>query len=254
MKATSRTIGLLALLPLLAITPAHAQGFLGGLLGKEAAGAPEAKVDADAIFVRGAGILLCLALANDRALAAQEKMLAAFPEEKLAEIRKKYEKYNEAKAKRMKETSPDATQLGPENDAAAECQKEVARVVGEGVTFKAGYGKEASAAYKQVGWAIGIDLLAVLQLPGFVKEAQTLVKSLSSNPFQITKIKAAGALALTIGGAIKLLPSQVDALKTVRAVAKQIAEAEKVTLEEPKAVTELNPKQLTEGQGESVAG
>lgn len=233
---------------LIAMTGAQtlsAQGFLGGLLKGDNKATAAPKVNGDALLLRGTGILLCLSLANDRALAAQEKMLSAFPEEKLAAIREAFQKYNEAKAKRMADKNADASTLGPENELAAKAQEEIAKLLEETKEFKKGYGKQASEAYTQVAWALGIDLLAVIQLPGFLVEVKGYVDSIRSNPMQLLNVKAAGGLVLAVGGAIKFLPSQVSALKNVKAMAKQIADAENVKLEEPKSVAELNPNLLT---------
>ena len=251
-----KSIGLAALLPLLAVTQVQAQGFLGGLMGGDkkpdaAATAKDKKVDPDAILLRGTGILVCLALANERALAAQEKMLAAFPDDRIAGIKQKFEKYNEAKVIRKADTSPDATKLGVENQAAVDCQAEMAKLMDEKVEFKKGYGAEASAAYTQVGWAVGIDLLAAVQVPGFIKEAQALVQSLGSNPFQLNKIKGATALVVTMGASLKTLPSQIDALKSVQTVSKKIALAEKVALKEATPAVDLDPKQVA-GTGGTI--
>lgn len=257
MNLNLKTIGInvfLVLLPTSQVLAQGWQGLLGGGEKKDAVAAnKEAKLDPDAIMLRGTGILVCLALANERAIAAQDKMLVAFSPDKLAVIQEKSEKYNEAMKKRKASPSPDVTMLGEENQRAADYQAAVAKLMEEKVTYKKGYGKQAAEAYTQVGWAAGIDLLAVAQVPGFLNEAQALIQSLGSNPLQLKKIKGATALVTTLGAAAKILPSQVAAFKTVRTKAKQIAQAEKATLKEPTPVTSLTPK-LLDGTGGKVEG
>jgi hypothetical protein len=219
----------------------QAQGF-GGLFGggkKDAAPTDTAnKVDADALLARGSIIIASLGIATDLSYAAQMQMLDAFPPEKVAAITAKAEKYNELKKKRPKDAAPDATEL----QAKTEFDAAFSGLDTDWKSYQKDKAKAVGPAYTKVGFALAVDGLAATQVPGFVKESKDTVSSMSSNPFQLKKIRALTAMAATIGTAAQTLPKQIDNLQKVRGIAKNIAEAENISLVEPPPVASLDPK------------
>jgi len=208
------------------------QAQFGGLLKKNDASTPA--VDADALLAKGGKLIAFSTLSTDLAVDAATKMLDAFPASKVAAIKSKFAKYNELKAKRSNKEQMDADSCTVASDAFDEMAK----------LDTAGYEKAKAKvvvpAYGELGLAVAADGLAAAQLPEFLKSAQSTTSSLSSNPMQASKVTKLSAQILVTKSLIANTPKQVTAMKTVRGIAKKIAEAEHFKLGEPKLPTSID--------------
>jgi len=214
----------------LAAMPAQAQfGGLGGLLGGGGGG------NVDAVVASGLKISICATAASDLAVNAAYQMLDAFPDDKVAEIRGKFEKYNELKAKRGDGGQLDADQANLASDGMNELDK-----LDTG-TYRKDKAKVVGPVYAKTGLALGIDALAATQVPTFLKSAAGTLSSMKSNPMQLTKIGKLTAVIGTCRVLATAVPDQVKALKIIRGMAQKIADAEHIALKDAPAVTTLDP-------------
>lgn len=214
------------------------QAQFGGLLKKEAKPAASA-VDADAVLANGTKLIVFSTLATDLAVDSATKMLEAFPAAKVASIKNKFAKYNELKAKRASKDQMDADSCTLATDAFDEMAK--LDVAG----YEKAKAKVVVPAYGKLGLAVGADGLAAAQLPDFVKSAQGTASSLASNPMQASKAAKLQAQIVIANALVTNTPKQITAMKTVRGIAKKIADAEKFKLGEPKALTTLDVDALS---------
>lgn len=224
-----------------------AQAQFGGLLKKPDASSP--KVDADAVLANGAKLIIFSTLATDLAVDAANGMLDAFPASKVAGIKQKFAKYNELKAKRKDKDQLDADSCTVASDAF----DEMAKLDVKG--YEKAKAKVVRPAYAKLGLAVAADGIAATQLPDFVKGAQSTVSSLSSNPLQASKVTKLSAQIVVANALIQNTPKQVNAMKTVRGIAKKIADAEGFKLGEPKALTTVDSDALAkESKAAEVEG
>lgn len=229
-------------------TLAHAQ--FGGLLKKaEAPKASSSNVSADAVLANGAKLIVFSTLATDLAVDSANKMLEAFPASKVAGIKQKFAKYNELKGKRSSKDQMDADSCTLASDAF----DEMAKLDVKG--YEKAKAKVVRPAYAKLGLAVAADGLAAAQVPDFVKNAQSTVSSLSSNPMQASKVTKLSAQIVVANAIVKNTPRQVTAMKTVRAIAKKIADAEGFKLGEPKSLTAVDSDALAkESKAAEVEG
>jgi hypothetical protein len=186
----------------------------------------------------GAGIIFCVTRATDLAVDAANQMLGAFPDDKVAAIKEKFAKYNELKAKRGDDGAldNDSEMLATQGlDATAALRVEDYRKDKAGVV---------RPAYLKMGLALGIDALAAIQLPAFLKSSVDTINSLKSNPLQANKAFKLVMIAKTGAIMVKEVPSQYNSIKTVRAIAEKIAQAENVKLGDAPKVTELSAEAM----------
>ena len=219
---------------LLAGVPAHAQfGGLGGLIGGALKGGGGG--DVDGVITSGTRIIVFETIAMDLAVASALQMLDAFPAEKVEEIRGKFLTFNEIKAKRGPDDQLDATaiQCGTDGFSA------MAKLNPE--DYQKGNDKVIRSAYMKMGLALGADAVAATQLPTFVTSGAKAVSSLASNPLQLTKLGKLRTIVGTVGVLAKAVPTQIGAIRTVRGMAKSIADAQGIKLGEPAAITTLDP-------------
>jgi len=230
-----------ALLCSLLAVPAHAQfGGLGKLVGGGAG-------DVDGVVKSGVGIMVCATMASDLTVAAANQMLDAFPDEAVAGIRDTFSKYNELKAKRGADEPLDG-------DSATLVSDGLHAMESLDVTsYRKAKAAVVRPAYMKMGLALGIDGLAVLQLPGFLKSASNTASSLKSNPMQAAKALKLLAFVKTGAVLVTTVPRQVTSIGIIRGIAKKIADAENIKLGEPASLTSLDPNavQLAEKQEES---
>ena len=228
-------------------TLAQAQfGGLGGLMSKKDA-APSG--DTDAVLANGAKLIIFSTLATDLAVSAAKKMLEAFPPSRVAAIKAKFAKYDELKAKRADKDQMDADSCTVASDAF----DELAKLDVDG--YDKSKAKVVVPAYTQVGLAVGADALAATQVPAYVTSAQATVKSLAGNPMQLTKLNRLRIQLVVAQAVVTNTPRQAKALKTVRSMAKKIAEAEHFKLGEPKIPTTVDPDALAkESKAEETEG
>jgi len=236
----------LALLALaLAIgAPAQAQFGLGSLLGGGGG------ADADKFISTSVTIIAFSTIATDLAVSSAMQMLEAFPPEQVAAISEKFTKYNELKAARGADGQIDADSETLASDGFAEMEKL------DPATYRKEKAKVVGPAYTKLGLALAADAVAVTQLPGFLSSGQRTLSSLGSNPMLLMKIRKIGTAVMTVKVLFKNVPSQIKSIKTVRAIAKKIAEAENMTLGEPKeTITSTDPVALAaDVKAEEVAG
>lgn len=230
-----KVFGAILGLTLLTSVPAKAQfGGIGGLLG----GSKKGGGDVDGVITSGTRIIVFETIATDLAVASAMQMLEAFPPEKVKHIQESFLQYNEIKSKRGKDDQLDATSI--------ECSTKGFTAMAElaAKDYQAGNDKVIRSAYLKLGLALGADALAVAQLPAFVSSTSGAISSLSSNPFQVTKLGKLKTIAATTTVLAKAVPTQVKAITTVRTLAKTIAEAQNINLGEPKALAALDPTAL----------
>ncbi|NWJ41882.1 MAG: hypothetical protein HXX12_13040 [Geothrix sp.] len=195
--------------------------------GTTAAVAAVAVMDPDTLMAEGGRIILFSTTATLLAMSAAEQMCDAFPPEQVKAIKEKFSKFNELNAKRKEGDALDATQ----NTLVSETFLEMEKLDPKG--YQKDKAKVVRPAYAKLGLAVAADLAAATQVPGFIKNGQATVSSLSSNPFQITKLKKITGILGTLGVIAKTTPDQIKAFQTVRSMAKTIAEAENFKLGEP---------------------
>jgi hypothetical protein len=229
-------------LALLGASPAQAQGFMS-LLGKKeepkkeasstdsamAVVAAVAVMDPDALMAEGGRIILFSTTATLLAMSAAEQMCEAFPKEKVELIKANFAKFNELNAKRKEGEALDATQ----NTLVSETFLMVQKL--DPKSYQKDKAKVVRPAYAKLGLAVAADLAAASQVPGFLKNGQATISSLSSNPFQLMKLKKITGVIGTLGVIAKTTPDQIRAFQTVRTIAKTIAEAENFQLGEAAA-------------------
>ena len=217
--------------------PVHAQwGAIGGLLGGGGGGG-----DVDAVLTSGTKIIVFTTIATDLAVSSALQMLEAFPPEQVEAIKNTFVKYNELKAKRGAEGQLDSDSATLASDGFKEMEKlKVA-------DYQKGKSQVVRSAYTKMGLAMAADALAATQLPTFVKSGSSAISSLASNPLQITKLGRLKVVVATVTVLAKAVPSQINSIKTVREMAKKIAEAEGVQLGEAKlSLTSLDPEALNQ--------
>ena len=223
--------------------PARAQFGLGSLLGGGGG-------DADKFIQSGVTIIAFSTIATDLAVSSAMQMLQAFPPEEVAAISDKFAKYNELKAARGTDGQIDANSATLASDGFAEMEKL------DPATYRKDKAKVVGPAYTKLGLALAADLVAASQLPGFVSSGTRTLSSIGSNPMILLKIAKIKTAVMTGSVLAKNIPSQIRSIKTVRAIAKKIADAENMTLGEPKeTVTSTDPAALkADVQAEEVAG
>ena len=243
----NKTTNLALALLLASGTLAQAQfGGLGGLMSKKDA-APS--MDTDAVLANGAKLIIFSTIATDLAVHAAKNMLEAFPPAKVAAIKAKFAKYDELKALRADKDQLDADSC----TAASDAFDELAKLDMDGYDKKKS--KVVVPAYTQIGLAVGADALAATQVPAYVSSAQATVKSLASNPMQLNKLNKVRIQLVVAQALASNTPRQIKAMKTVRAIAKHIADAEHYKLGEPKIPTTLDTDALSkESKAEEVDG
>jgi len=213
-----------------------AQAQFGGGLSLKKDSKPA--VDADAVLANGSKLIIFSTVATDLAVDSAVKMLEAFPASKVAGIKSKFAKYSELKGKRADKNQLDADSCTVASDAF----DEMAKLDVNG--YEKAKAKVVVPAYGELGLAVAADGLAATQLPEFVKSGQSTVSSLSSNPMQAGKLVKLKAQVVVANALITNTPKQVAAMKTVRGIAKKIAEAEHFKLGEPKLPTSIDADAL----------
>ena len=233
----------LVALALAIAAPAQAQFGLGSLLGGGGG-------DADKFIQTGTTIIAFTTIATDLAVSSAMQMLEAFPPEEVAAISEKFSKYNELKAARGADGQIDSNSATLASDGFAEMEKL------DPATYRKDKAKVVGPAYTKLGLALAADAVAASQLPGFVSSGSRTLSSIGSNPMILLKIGKLKLVIMTGGVLAKSIPSQIKSIKTVRAIAKKIAEAENMTLGEPKeTVTSTDPAALAaDVKAEEVAG
>jgi len=214
----------------MAIVPAHAQfnGFpkMGGGGGG----------NVDNVMASGSKIIICSTIASDLAVNAASQMLSAFPDDKVAAIKEKFSKYNELKGKRGDEGQLDSDSATLASDGFKEMEK----------LDVAGYQKDKAKvvgpAYSKMGLALGVDALAAIQLPGFMKSCNSTISSMGSNPMQATKLMKLKSIAATGMVLSTSVPAQVADAENIK-----LGEAPKVTALEPAALQSQQKTMETEG-------
>ena len=225
--------------------PAQAQwGALGGMMGGGGGG------DADKFIATSVTIIAFSTIATDLAVSSAMQMLEAFPPEQVAAISEKFSKYNELKAARGADAQIDSNSETLASDGFTEMEKL------DPATYRKDKAKVVGPAYTKLGLALAADIVAATQLPGYLSSGQKTLTGLTSNPMNIFKIKKITAAVMTGKVLFTNIPSQIKSIKTVRAIAKKIAEAENMTLGEPKEqVTSTDPAVLAaDVKAEEVAG
>ena len=202
--------------------PVFAQ--FGGLTGKKSS-APA--VDVDKALSAGSDLLGYITLANDLGMQGADDIVAMYPDEKVAEIKKASAQYKELSAKR-KDGKIDAEQTKLVEDATAKLatlQKEDA--------WK-GYKKETAGNIKKANGKLGLMLLADGVAGSLVKPTtdnlQAALKEISKDPIKAGKADSIKGQISSLAAVAPSLPKQVESATTVRSVCSKIAEAEKVAL------------------------
>jgi len=230
-------------------TLAHAQFALSLPKAPSAAPSSDAGSDPAALLAKGNRLIVFSTIATDLDVSSAQKMLEAFPPAKIAKIKAKFAKYDELKSKRADKDQLDADSCTVASDAF----EEMAKLNVEG--YDKAKAKVVVPAYSQMGLAAGADGIAATQLPPFVKSVQSTITSLAGNPLQASKvIKLKDQVAVT-NALVVNTPKQVNAMKTVRGMAKKIADAEHFKLGEPKVPTTVDPEALAKAsKAEQVEG
>jgi hypothetical protein len=179
----------------------------------------------DEILAQGNDLVGYVTLATDQGMKAMDTMTSVFPPEKVAKYQEFSKKYNEAKGKR-KDGNIDSEQYNTAGEASAEFAKLD--------TDWQSYQKDKVSVIPQANGRLGLMLLADAQaatrVPGVLSSLQGGLNAIGGNPMQMGKAsKLKGFISvLTVVG--QKIPSQVNSYKTVRGIAKKIADAEKMTL------------------------
>jgi hypothetical protein len=228
--------------------PIQAQG-LGGLFGGKEKPSPTEKagpgaekaMDLDGLLLQGGKLLAFSTIATELGYQASQKMLEAFPEETVKDIKALAEKVEAAK---KANSSKDGNLDSATATAVSDYEKAFAPLVANWKTYKKDKAKVVVPAYGMVGLMVAADGVAALSIPEFLNRAKAALSSAGSNPFQLGKIKAATALVSTLGIVAQQIPVQIEAGKNVRTIAKNIAAAENFKLGEAPAITSPDPDAL----------
>jgi hypothetical protein len=229
---------------LLCVGAISASAQFGGLWNKVGGKKPGTDV-----MVQGQDLLGYVTIASDNGVKAVEALASVFPPDKVQKVADLAVKYNELKAKRG-DQDIDAESIQITSQIAAE----MAQLDSEWQTHL----KEKSAAVRvadaRLALVILADGLAATKAPETARTMESAAQDLMGDPMQTSKAKhmmSMASLLVTIG---KEVPQQVASYKTVREMAKRIAEAEKVHLAadpspdkvKDKVSLETSTKQLTE--------
>jgi hypothetical protein len=226
MRNLTRVAGALALAGLLTATGASAQFGKLKLPGKSG-GAPTST----AALENGRSMMQYLTVASDCGMAALEQVATVFPADKIARFKEISAKYREAQ-KTRKDGNIDAQSFEQVNEASAEIAK-----------LKENwqeYSKERGPAVRKSHYLLGLMMLADAQAsrqtPEVVSGLNAELQSIAADPTQASRANEIRGMVSTLTVVSQKLPGQISNFQTVRAITKQIADAEKYQLpEEAKA-------------------
>jgi len=209
---------------LLCLGAAIAFAQFGGLL-KKATGS-KSGADPAKLLAQGQDLIGYVTIATDEGVRAVSAMASVFPPEKVQKVADLAAKYNEMKSKRS-DQNIDAESIQVAKEIATE-------MAGLDSQWQA-YVKEKSAAVKKADARLALvvfaDGLAATKAPETAKAIQSAVQDLANDPTQVSKIQRLSAMASLLTAVARQTPQQVTSFKTVRGIAKRIADAEKIQLD-----------------------
>lgn len=196
---------------------------LGGLTKRITGG--KGSSDVSAMMTQGQDMLSYVTIANDNGVKAVEALASVFPPDKLQKVADLAAKYNELKAKRS-DQNIDAESI----HLSSEIASEMAKLDSDWQTHLTEKSAAVKKADARLALAILADGLAATKAPDTVKALQGAAQDLKSDPTQVSAINRMLSMATVLAIVGKEAPQQVKSYTTVRAIAKRIAEAEKVQL------------------------
>jgi hypothetical protein len=171
-----------------------------------------------------------IAIATGLGVEGAHKLLELYPPDKIAEIGKLCEQYNELR----KQTKPGELDQSSMNCASA-IGAETAKLDAAMATVDIEKTKALHAAHKKLGLCLLADAFASLNVKNYIDSLQNDIKSAAHNPMKASSIQGMKAQLETLTVVATAIPSQINSFGAVHGIVKKIAEAHKITLaDDPK--------------------
>jgi len=168
-----------------------------------------------------------IALASDLGAQGTLQLLNVYPPEKIEQIKKACEQYNESR-RQNKGGEPNAETMklcSQALDSASALAAEVAELDAEKK-------KALSGAHKKVSLMLVADAFAALNAPAIIDRLKSDIQSLSSNPMKAGSVSSMKSQLQFLTFASTAFPGQIKSATAIRDVTKKIADAQKVKLGE----------------------
>lgn len=176
-----------------------------------------------------------IAIASDLGAQGTVKLLSIYPPEKIEDIKKACESYNEAR-RQNKGGEPDSETSKLLSQALASASALGAEVAELDAEKK----KSLALAHRKLSLMLVADAFATLTLPTVLKALQGDIQSFMTNPMKLRAVGALKSQAQFLAFSSTAIPAQVKSAMAIRDVAKKIAEAQKVKLAENPPNEEVN--------------
>lgn len=206
-------------------TPAMAQ--FGGLKKLGGAGTSNA---APALPMPTSSFIEYISVATNLGVEGAEKLLELYPPEKIADIRKLCEQFNEL----QKQAKPDEIDQSCMKCASA-TGAETAKLDADLAIIDTEKTKALHAAHKKLTLLLIADAFASLNIKNYIDSLQNDIKAAAQNPMKASSVASMKAQLGTLTFVATAIPSQVNSFGTVHGIVKKIAEAHKIKLaDDPK--------------------
>ena len=181
--------------------------------------------DVGQVLAQSTDLVKLITAATDQGVMAMDELAAAFPPEKVAAYKELSMKYHESQASR-KDGNIDAEEAQIATDAA----EEFAKLAQDWQSYRKDGTDHVSKADRRLGLMLLGDGLASTTLPPLVKSLQSTIESLAHNPLQAGKVFQLQWFVRLFAAIGPQMPKQVNSIRTVRSISKNIAAAEKMTI------------------------
>jgi hypothetical protein len=183
-----------------------------------------------------------ISIATSLGVEGAAKLLELYPPEKIADIRKLCEQYNEL----QKQAKPGEVDQSCMKCASATGQ-ETAKLDADLAIVDAEKARALHAAHKKLTLLLLADAFASLNVKAYIDSLQNDIKSVASNPMKASSLQGMKAQLETLTFVATAIPSQISSFGTVHGIVKKIAEAHKITLaDDPKPESLHTVAQLQE--------
>lgn len=178
------------------------------------------------------------------------KLLELYPPEKIADIRKLCEQYNEL----QKQAKPGEIDQSCVKCASATGQ-ETAKLDADLAIVDAEKTRALHAAHKKLTLLLMADAFASLNVKSYIDSLQNDIKSAASNPMKASSLQGMKTQLETLTFVATAIPSQISSFGTVHGIVKKIAEAHQIKLaDDPKPESLHTVAQLQEsGKAQDVS-